>query len=113
RQVFRPRVFRLRDQYQLGLERRADLIPTRCAASSWRRDQYSAASEFSFRQVRGRPIVAYLPARVNRRGLRLRATRRDDRQERGERKSLLSPEENELLTRTGPGTAMGEAMRRY
>jgi phthalate 4,5-dioxygenase len=26
---------------------------------------------------------------------------------------MLSPEENELLTRTGPGTAMGEAMRRY
>ena len=26
---------------------------------------------------------------------------------------MLSREENELLTRTGPGTAMGEAMRRY
>jgi len=26
---------------------------------------------------------------------------------------MLSPEENELLTRTRPGTAMGEAMRRY
>jgi phthalate 4,5-dioxygenase len=26
---------------------------------------------------------------------------------------MLSRQENELLTRTGPGTAMGEAMRRY
>ena len=26
---------------------------------------------------------------------------------------MLSCEENELLTRTGPGTAMGEVMRRY
>ena len=26
---------------------------------------------------------------------------------------MLSREENELLTRVGPGTAMGEAMRRY
>jgi phthalate 4,5-dioxygenase len=26
---------------------------------------------------------------------------------------MLSREENELLVRTGPGTAMGEAMRRY
>ena len=26
---------------------------------------------------------------------------------------MLSREENELLTRTGPGTAMGEVMRRY
>src|SRR3954471_21613349 len=26
---------------------------------------------------------------------------------------MLSREENELLTRTGPGTAMGELMRRY
>jgi len=26
---------------------------------------------------------------------------------------MLSREENELLTRTGPGTPMGEAMRRY
>jgi phenylpropionate dioxygenase-like ring-hydroxylating dioxygenase large terminal subunit len=26
---------------------------------------------------------------------------------------MLSREENELLTRTGPRTAMGEAMRRY
>ena len=26
---------------------------------------------------------------------------------------MLSREENELLTRTGPGTAMGEAMRLY
>jgi hypothetical protein len=26
---------------------------------------------------------------------------------------MLSREENELLTRIGPGTAMGEAMRRY
>src|SRR5882757_2806011 len=47
------------------------------------------------------------------RGLRRRETRRDDQRERGERKTMLSREENELLTRTGPGTAMGEAMRRY
>ena len=26
---------------------------------------------------------------------------------------MLSREENDLLTRTGPGTPMGEAMRRY
>ncbi|HEY7064881.1 MAG TPA: phthalate 4,5-dioxygenase, partial [Chloroflexota bacterium] len=26
---------------------------------------------------------------------------------------MLSKEENELLTRTGPGTAMGQLMRRY
>ncbi|HEY7319194.1 MAG TPA: Rieske 2Fe-2S domain-containing protein [Candidatus Binatia bacterium] len=26
---------------------------------------------------------------------------------------MLSPEENELVTRTGAGTAMGEVMRRY
>jgi hypothetical protein len=26
---------------------------------------------------------------------------------------MLSREENELLTRVGPGTAMGETMRRY
>jgi phthalate 4,5-dioxygenase oxygenase subunit len=26
---------------------------------------------------------------------------------------MLSREENELLTRTGPGTPMGEVMRRY
>jgi phthalate 4,5-dioxygenase len=50
---------------------------------------------------------------ADRQCLRLRAKGRDDCASEARGRPMLSHEENELLTRVGPGTAMGETMRRY